>query len=376
MHKEKAEATKPETGRPRPETHGERSPLALAQAEFEPDVVYLDTAAMGLPPRRSLDALRAALDDWRTGRANPRAYDAPLAEARASYAGLVGVDPSRVAVGSQVSAFAGLIAASLPDRSEVLTAAGEFTSVIFPFHAQARRGVRVREVPLERLAESVTPRTELVAVSAVQSADGRLADLDLLTEACAATGTKVLLDTTQAAGWLPVDASRFAYTTGGGYKWLLAPRGTCFFTVQPELADGLVPLGAGWFAGEERWESLYGGPMRLAQDARRFDLSPVWHSWVAQAPALELLTGIGTDVLHGHALGLANRFRSAVGTEPGDSAIVSLAVEEGTPELLERAGVVGGVRAGRLRLAFHLNNTAEDADRAAEAVASHVLRDA
>src|SRR5450759_3085088 len=57
----------------------------------------------------------------------------------------------------------------------------------------------------------------------------------------AATGARVLLDTTQAAGWLPIDASRFAYTTGGGYKWLLAPRGTCFFTVQPELADRLGP---------------------------------------------------------------------------------------------------------------------------------------
>ena len=48
-----------------------------------------------------------------------------------------------MAVGSQVSAFAGLVAASLPAGCEVLTAAGEFTSVVFPFLAQARRGVRV-----------------------------------------------------------------------------------------------------------------------------------------------------------------------------------------------------------------------------------------
>ncbi|WP_314175052.1 aminotransferase class V-fold PLP-dependent enzyme [Streptomyces winkii] len=345
-----------------------RARLALAQQEFDPEVVYLNTASLGLPPRRSLAALHAAEDEWRRGRASPAAYDAPLAAARAAYASLVGVDTSSVAVGSQVSAFVGLVAASLPDGSEVLTAAGEFTSVVFPFHAQSPRGVRVREVPLDSLADAVTPRTSLVAVAAVQSADGRLSDLGALEAACEANGARMLLDTTQAVGWLPVDASRFAYTVDGGYKWLLAPRGTCFFTVRSEYIDDLIPHSAGWYAGEERWESLYGAPLRLAKDARRFDVSPVWHAWVAQAASLDLLTGIGTDALHEHALGLANRFRAAVGLPEGDSAIVSAAVEADTPRALERAGVVGSTRAGRMRLAFHLYNTEADADRAAEVV--------
>jgi selenocysteine lyase/cysteine desulfurase len=135
------------------------------------------------------------------------AYDLPLAAARSSYAHLAGVDRS-VAVGSQVSVFAGLIAANLPDGSEVLTATGDFTSILFPFYAQSGRGIRVREAPLDRLAECVTSRSTLVAVSAVQSADGRVADLDALHAASRATGARVLLDTTQAVGWLPVGASR------------------------------------------------------------------------------------------------------------------------------------------------------------------------
>ena len=345
------------------------SRLALAQAEFAPERVYLNTASLGLPPRRGLRALQTVLRQWQAGSASPPDYDFALEAARASYAGLVGVDPAHVAVGSQVSHFAGLIAANLPAGSEVLVVEGEFTSIVFPFLAQAGRGVRVRQVPLERLSEAVSRATTLVAVSAVQSADGKLADLDTLVEACAATGTQILLDTTQAVGWLPVDASRFAYTTGGGYKWLLAPRGTCFFTVTPDLADELIPHAAGWYAGADRWDSLYGGPLRLAADARRFDVSPVWHSWVAQAPALDLLTEIGPAVLHAHTLALANRFRAALDLPAGDSAIVSLATDAGAAERLERARVVGSVRAGRLRLAFHLYNTVEDADRAAMAVA-------
>ncbi|HMD25815.1 MAG TPA: aminotransferase, partial [Streptosporangiaceae bacterium] len=171
---------------------------AAARAEFDAELTYLDTATMGLPPRRSWRALQQALAEWRAGTADAVGYDRPLAEARRSYARLVGVPPSAVAVGSQVSVFAGLIAANLPAGSEVLTATGDFTSILFPFLAQTGRGVSVREVPLERICDSVTPRTTLVAVSAVQSANGRVIDLDALHAATEATGTKVLLDTTQA----------------------------------------------------------------------------------------------------------------------------------------------------------------------------------
>lgn len=349
-----------------------RSRIALAQQQFRAEGVYLNTASLGLPPRATLEALHAVLEDWRAGRVGPPDYDGPLGASRQAYAALVGVPPGAVAVGSQVSVFAGLVAASLPDRSEVLTVEGEFTSIVFPFLAQAGRGVRVREVPLGRLADAVTPRTGLVAVSAVQSADGRVADLDALEQACAATGTRVLLDTTQAVGWLPVDAGRFAYTTGGGYKWLLAPRGTAFFTVAPGLEDTLVPHTAGWYAGEDPWTSIYGGPLRLAADARRFDVSPAWHSWVGQAPALELLLGVGPEALHAHALGLAHRFLAGVGLGPSGSAIVSVAGDGEAGARLAAAGVAASVRAGRLRLAFHVNNTEDDADLAAEALRGHV----
>lgn len=341
-------------------------------AEFRPEVTYLDTASLGLPPRRSLTALSSALEEWRAGRAAAPAFDRDVAAARSSYASLVGVAPSSVAVGSQVSVFAGLVAASLPSGSQVLVPEGEFTSIVFPFMAQAARGVRVREVPLDHLPDAVSPATTLIAVSAVQSANGRLARLDQLTEAAADAGADILLDTTQATGWLPVDAGRFAYTVGGGYKWLLAPRGTSFFTVRPDRMDCLVPHTGGWYAGADPWTSIYGGPLRLAEDARRFDVSPAWHSWVGQASSLDLLCEVGAAALHSHAVGLADRFRTSVGAPPGHSAIVSLDVAEDAADRLRSAGVTASVRAGRLRLSFHVHNTEDDADRAAEVLEGHV----
>jgi hypothetical protein len=53
----------------------------------------------------------------KAGTADPVAYDLPVATARAAYAQLAGVDPSLVAIGSQVSVFTGLVAANPPDGS-------------------------------------------------------------------------------------------------------------------------------------------------------------------------------------------------------------------------------------------------------------------
>jgi selenocysteine lyase/cysteine desulfurase len=346
--------------------------LTVIRSEFAASVTFLDTATFGLAPRRSWDALQQALAGWRAGTADPVAYDRPLAAARSAYARLVGVEAATVAVGSQVSVFAGLLAAALPAGAEELTATGDFTSIVFPFLAQAGRGVTVREVPLAELADAVTGRTSLVSVSAVQSADGRVADLDALRARCAATGTRILLDTTQAVGWLPIDASQYAYTVGGGYKWLLSPRGTAFFTIRPELMEEIVPHTAGWYAGTDPWTSIYGGPLRLAPDARRFDVSPAWHLWVAAGPALELLAEVGTTDLHQNAVGLANRFRSGVGLDAGDSAIVSLAVDDRAEDAMRRAGIVASSRAGRLRLSFHISTTEADVDHAIDVLAPHV----
>lgn len=339
--------------------------IEQAQREFDPAGIYLNTATFGLPPRASWNALQSALISWRAGTANPAEYDEPLARARAAYGELVGVEPGLIAVGSQVSVFAGMIAAWLSTECDVLIAEGEFTSLTFPFIAL---GHRVREVPLERLADEVRADTALVAVSAVQSSDGRVADLAALR----ATGVRVLLDTTQAAGWLPIDASQYAFTIAGGYKWMLTPRGTAFFTVQPEYLDALTPLNANWYAGTSPWTSIYGSPLRLAEDARRFNVSPAWHCWVAAAPALELLRDVGVEAIHAHNTLLAADFREAVGLAPYSSAIVSAEADEKVPALMEEAGIVAAVRAGRLRLCFHLTTTADDVARAAEVLGGHL----
>ena len=131
----------------------------------------------------------------------------------------------------------------------------------------------------------------------------------------------------------------------------------------------MPPLAAGWYAGESRWDSIYGPPLRLARDARRFDLSPAWGCWVGHAPALDLLLEVGIDRIHAHDLALADAFRDGLGLPPGDSAIVSVPCPPDVPARLAAAGIRAAVRAGRLRLSFHLHNADSDVEAALRALA-------
>lgn len=328
---------------------------------FSADVVYLNTASAGLPPRPVLTALEAAIDGWRRGHLQPADFDADVRRARHAWACLSGVDAAQVAIGSTVSAFVGVVAAALPDGARVITASGEFTSVVFPFLVHAGRGVRVEEWPLEELGNLRGP-ADLVAVSAVQSADGRRADLPALIGAAREAGARVLLDTTQSCGWLPIDCSAVDYAVCGGYKWLLSPRGTAFFFVRPDLMGDLRPLSAGWYAGDDPWDSIYGSPLRLAGDARRFDVSPAWFSWVGAAAALELVATLDQEAVRRHDVGLADSFLEALGQPAQGSAIVTVSLP-GAAERLAAAGIRTAVRGGRVRASFHLYNTAADVAR-------------
>ncbi|GAB3803747.1 hypothetical protein GCM10027605_26280 [Micromonospora zhanjiangensis] len=143
----------------------------------------------------------------------------------------------------------------------------------------------------------------------------------------------------------------------------MAPRGAAFGYLAPALRDRLIPSAAGWYAGADVHASYYGPPLRLATDARRFDVSPAWFSFVGAAPALELLAEIGLPAIREHNVGLANRFRAGLDLPPGDSAIVSVDVPDAARRLAG-ANIRAAVRAGRVRASFHLYSTTDDVDAA------------
>lgn len=338
--------------------------LSDLRAEFSDAAGYLAACTGGLPTRSTARAVRADLAQ----RPDAGRYAAVVEQARSHFARIVGVDADRIAIGSQTSVMASLLAAALPSGAEVLCPEDEFSSLVLPFvHA----GLRVRTVPLDALADAIGPDTALVAFSLVQSACGQVADADAIVAAAARHGARTLCDATQAAGWMPVDAGRFDALVCHAYKWLCAPRGVAFLALSPQFAATLRPLHAGWYAGEDPWAACYGPDAELATCARRFDVSPAWQAFVGAEPALRAFADADPLALQAYTTGLAATFRARLGIdEPArPSAIVTWPDSDGRDlARLEAAGIVASGRNGRVRVAFHVFNDLDDVEWAARAL--------
>lgn len=352
--------------------HSSRDTLADmgSQAAFDPRVVdhlfatrpgYLDAAALGLPFHATLTALREHLDAWEAGNVRAPDFDPLVERAREAYAQIVGAEASQVAIGSQTSVQVSVVAQALPPRARVVTVEGEFTSVTYPF--LARGDLDVVAVPLDALAESITPGTALVAFALVQSADGRIADAEAIHSRAEAAEAMTLCDLTQAAGVVPCRADDWDVTVCHTYKWLSCPRGLSFLTVTGGLLDELAPVQAGWFAGQDRWASTYGHEPALAASARRFDVSPAWPSVAGSVPVLEWFAATDIASINAHAVGLADSLAESLGLPRRGQPIVTWSDPDGRDlQRLRAGGVIASGRAGRVRAAFHLWNSDEDVD--------------
>ena len=335
-------------------------------AEFVGADRFLNTPTYGLPPRFVIDALHACIGSWETGTMDAASFDEPVRAARAGYAALTAVPVDRVAMGGSVSGMLGLVAAAIPDGSRVATLSGEFTSATFPFAAQAGRGVTVTEFTPDGLV-SAAADYDVVTASLVQSANGNVLDTDSLRAALAGSDTLTVIDVTQALGWKRVDLPWADVTAAAVYKWLLAPRGTAWMSLSDRASRMMVPHAANWYAGEEPWSTIYGLPLRLAASARRFDVSPTWFSVLGCGATLPWLASLDRAAVEAHTVGLANRLRTELQLPQQNSAIVSIPTANAS-EQLERAGIRASIRAGAVRVGFHLYNTEDDLDRLIDAV--------
>jgi len=336
--------------------------------QFSPSRIHFDSASVGLAPTVTTTALETAIAAWSRGEVAAQDYDVAIARSREAYATIVGCPVDWLAITTPVSVATGHAAALLQPGQTVLVAAEEFTSVLFPFLAREGDGIVVRQVPVAELVDHIDASVDMVAVSAVQSADGHRLDLDALASRAAEAEALTYVDVTQAAGWMTIDASRFDMTSAGLYKWLCSPRGSGFFSVAPHLWDRMAVLAPGWYAGQDPWTSTYRAPFRQADNARRYDVSPAWLCWEGAAASLELLAELDPDAVGAHNIALANRFRSGLEMPPGESAIMSTDLSPAQVAAAADLGVNFASRDGRSRFSFHLYNSAAEVDKTLDAL--------
>ena len=257
---------------------------------------------------------------------------------------------------------------------------GEFRSNYLPWAQQANRGLEVRVVPLrdhalelEDIDAAIDDETQLVAISAVQSATGFRAPLEEIAAMAHARGARLFVDATQAVGAVRLPVECIDYLGTAAYKWLLGPRGGAFLYVRPELVKEQRPIAANWKSPVEPYTDFY-GDADLSDTARRLDVSLSWIVWVGLAEALAMLGELGMEAVERRNLALAERFRAglaSVGLAPlfsqeRTAQIVSLRLDD--PEAVQRrlaeARVVASVRNGLLRTGFHFYNNDDDVDSA------------
>jgi selenocysteine lyase/cysteine desulfurase len=348
-------------------------PTIRALFEPAPGVTYLDAATYGLPPRPTVEAMERALAGWRSGSARwVDDWDRPADAARGLFAELIGASAADIALIPSVSIGTGLVAASLRPGDVVVVPDDEHVSDLYPLLVAERRGVSVRAVPFAGLADAIEPGTTLVASSLVQMQTGRVADLASITARAAEVGARVLIDSTHATPFVEVaeHVGAIDYLVCHAYKHLLGARGCAFLYVRADRLDDLEPAYANWRGARDPWSKFFGGPLDLADNAARFNVSLAWLPWVATVESLRWISTWRRDGALRPVLELAGQFAGELGRQPAGGSLVCVPVAEPkrVRAALDRERIRAAVRGDGIRFSVHVWNDVADIERAVDAI--------
>ena len=206
-------------------------------------MIYLDNAATTLQkPPEVYDAVIDAMKHH--GNPGRGACEASLVASRAIYGArdaltqfFGGSDPSRlIFTANATDSLNAIIRGIFRPGDHVITTQLEHNSVLRPLYDLEEYGVKVTVVgccaggtlAIDEVRAAVTPHTKAVVCTHASNVTGNTVDLEILGALAHAHGLLFIVDASQTAGILPVDAARMqidvlAFT---GHKGLMGPQGT------------------------------------------------------------------------------------------------------------------------------------------------------
>ncbi len=243
---------------------------------------YFDHAAVAPLPARCRDAIV----EW-TGQAAENGdavwpnWARRLEAARGVAADMIAAKAAEIAFVPNTTAGITLVAEGFPFQpgDNIVTFANEFPSNLYPWMAQAYRGVETRRVPvddgipdLKRLEEACDDRTRIISVSWIGYGTGWRLNPANIAEIADRVGALFFLDAIQGLGVFPldVDSVKVDFLAADGHKWMLGPEGAGLFYCRGEHLETLRATGVGWNSVSHRYDFKH-IDLDLRDSAARFE---------------------------------------------------------------------------------------------------------
>ncbi len=352
---------------------------------------YLDSASIALMHR---DAAASAIDWQRrlakegTGSFDESDEESVFINFHREAARLFNGRPEDIAIGSSETILMSSLAwAVAPEKGTRIVATRIcHPSTIYPWvRVAAHTGADIRWVAAEdqyvntdEILAAIQDDVAVVCLSHVEYGAGQRYDLQRIAKATHEHGALLIVDATQSAGQVPIDAQAMGIdaVTCSTYKWLCGPFGAAVMYVAPALQT-LNPGIVGWRSHVDMW-SFQADRLEYPPSASRFEFSTMsYGAAIAACESLAYLLDVSIDRIAEHNQNSASMFRNGL-LERGvqvlspeeiseRSAIVAARFEGDNPEIARRLKakkVLASPRNDFVRFSPHLFNGEEDIERA------------
>lgn len=227
---------------------------------FDPKVTFLNHGAFGACPIPVLDAqsqFRQQLEQ-QPCHFYAREYEILLDQARVELANFVGANPEELVFIPNATTGVNTVLRSLifSEPDELLTTNHEYNACrnVLDFVA-SRTGAKIiiADIPfpihsseqiIDAIMEKVSPRTKLVLIDHITSQTGLIFPIQEIIKKLTNLGIDTLVDGAHAPGMLELNLQAIGatYYTGNCHKWLSAPKGAAFLSVQQNKQSLIRPV--------------------------------------------------------------------------------------------------------------------------------------
>ncbi|MGX7875050.1 aminotransferase class V-fold PLP-dependent enzyme [Mesorhizobium sp. ORM6] len=359
--------------------------------------VYLDAASVGLTHKTAAEAINR----WQTQLAEDGtvAFDEEAEvkcfdDLNAAAAQLFNASPADIAVASSETVLMSSLAwAAMPRKGSTIVATTiTHPSTVYPWMRVAQhtgaemRWVKPRGVlaiDMDELLGAIDANTSVVCISHVEYGTGQVYDLKAIADQAHRHGALCVVDGTQSAGQVMVDAASSGVdaVATSTYKWLCGPFGTGLMYVSPRMQE-MNPGLLGWRSHKDMWD-FQADRIELPDGAKRYEFGTMaYGTAIGATVSLRYLldTGIGEIQAHNARIsaqlieGLRELGAEVLGpTDPAQRSATVAARFGGKnsaefARTLKQNNVIASLRKDFIRFSPHFYNSADDISQGLAAI--------